>query len=91
MSAAPPYKCTPVFDENTLPVGMRKEHRTKPGVWGIIRVLDGQLRYRVLDPVSETILDSQNPGLVLPDQPHSIETLGPMRMQVEIYDRLPDL
>jgi len=28
-----PYKCTPVFDENTLPAGLRKEHRTKPGVW----------------------------------------------------------
>lgn len=41
-----PYKCTPVFDENTLPAGLRREHRTKPGVWGVIRVLDGRLRYR---------------------------------------------
>lgn len=85
-----PYKCTPVFDENTLPNGLRKEHRTKLGVWGIIRVLDGQLRYRVLDPISETILDAEHPGLVLPDQPHFVEPLGPMRMQVEFYDRLPD-
>ncbi|MGB9119775.1 MAG: DUF1971 domain-containing protein [Candidatus Angelobacter sp.] len=23
----------------TLPVGLRREHRTKPGVWGVIRVL----------------------------------------------------
>jgi tellurite resistance-related uncharacterized protein len=34
-----PYKTTPVFDENTLPGGLRKDHRTKAGVWGIIRVL----------------------------------------------------
>ena len=91
MSATSPYKRTPVFDENTLPAGLRREHRTKPGVWGIIRVLDGRLRYRVLDLVSEKILDSQNPGLVLPDQPHFVEALGPMRMQVEFYDHLPDL
>ena len=91
VSATSPYKRTPIFDENTLPAGLRREHRTKPGVWGVIRVLDGRLRYRVLEPVSESILDARNPGLVLPDQPHLVEALGPMRMQVEFYDHLPDL
>lgn len=86
MSAPAPYKSTPVFDENTLPAGLRREHRTKVGVWGVIRVLEGRLRYRVLDPVSETILDSKHSGLVLPDQPHSVEPLGAMRMQVDFYD-----
>lgn len=88
--AAAPYKRTPVFDENTLPAGLRREHRTKPGVRGVIRVLEGQLRYRVLDPASETILEPGRPGLVLPDQRHLVEPLGPMRMQVEFYDRPPD-
>lgn len=90
MSAPEPYKSTPVFDENTLPGGLRKEHRTKAGVWGIIRVLEGRLRYRVLDPITETILDPDHPGLVLPDQPHFVEPLGAMRMQVEFYDRDPE-
>lgn len=75
--------------QNTLPATLRKEHRTKPRVWGVIRVLDGRLRYQVLDPASETILDPDCPGLVLPDQPHFVEPLGPMRMQVEFYDRMP--
>lgn len=91
MSAKTLYKCTPIFDENMLPAGLRKEHRTKLGVWGVIWVFDGQVRYRVLDPVSETILDSQHPGLVLPDQPHFVEALGPIRMQVGFYHCLPDL
>jgi tellurite resistance-related uncharacterized protein len=91
MSATSPYKRTPVFDENTLPAGLRKEHRTKLGVWGVIRVLEGRVRYRVLDPVAETILDPENPGLVLPHQPHCVEPLGQMRMQVEFYDHLPNL
>lgn len=91
-SAAPvPYKCTPVFDENTLPEALRREHRTKPGVWGIIRVLDGRLRYQVLDPVSEVILERGRPGLVRPDQPHRVEPVGAMRMQVEFYREMPDL
>jgi len=89
MSAPEPYKSTPVFDENTLPAGLRREHRTKAGVWGVIRVLEGSLRYRVLDPVSEIILDPNHPGVVLPDQSHFVEPLGAMRMQVDFYDRHP--
>jgi tellurite resistance-related uncharacterized protein len=86
-----PYKSTPVFDENTLPPGLRREHRTKLGVWGVIRVLEGRVRYEVLDPASEVILDAAHPGLVLPGVPHRVEPLGAMRMQVEFYDRSPDL
>ena len=89
--SATPYKRTLVFDENTLPAGLRREHRTKAGVWGVIRVLDGRLRYQVLDPSSEAILEPGRPGLIRPDEPHLVEPLGPMRMQVEFYDRMPDL
>jgi tellurite resistance-related uncharacterized protein len=89
--SAKPYKTTPVFDEITLPEGLRREHRTKAGTWGIIRVLDGRLRYRVLDPSSETILEPGHPGLIRPDEPHLVEPLGRMRMQVEFYHEMPDL
>lgn len=84
-----PYKSTPVFDADTLPAGLQREHRTKAGVWGIIRVKEGKLRLRFLEPMSETILDPQSPGLILPDQPHLVEPLGPMRMHVEFYDQNP--
>ncbi len=79
-----------MFDEHSLPAGLRREHRTKLGVWGVIRVLEGRLRYEVLDPVSETILDPAHPGLVLPNIPHRVEPLGPVRMQVDFYDQKPD-
>jgi tellurite resistance-related uncharacterized protein len=90
-SSKVPYKCTPIFDETTLPAGLRREHRTKAGVWGVIRVLEGRLRYHVLESNSEVILEPGHPGPLLPDQPHLVEPLGPMRMQVEFYNRLPDL
>ena len=94
LAASPPttpYKSTPVFDEVTLPAGLRREHRTKAGTWAVIRVLDGRLRYQVLEPNSEVILEPGRPGLILPEQPHLVEPLGPVRMQVEFYDHLPDL
>ena len=90
-SAPAPYKCTSVFDENTLPAALRREHRLKPGVWGVIRVIEGRLRYQVLKPASEVILEAGHPGLVRPDEPHLVEPLGSMRMQVEFYNQLPDL
>lgn len=89
--AAVPYNRTPIYDENSLPKGLRRKHRTKPCVWGVIRVLDGRLRYVVIEPASEVILEPGRPGLVLPDQPHFVEPLGSMRMQLEFYNRMPDL
>lgn len=88
-----PYKSTPVFDETTLPDALRREHRTKDGVWGVIRVLEGELKFVVAGDAqgsdSETILTPQRPGLVLPQQTHHVEPLGKMRMQVDFYDRAP--
>ena len=54
-------------------------------------MLDGRLRYQVLNPVSEMILDRDHFGLVLPDVPHLVEPLGPMRIQIEFYNQMPNL
>ena len=88
-----PYRSTPVFDETTLPAALRREHRTKDGTWGVIRVLEGELRLVIAGDShgggSETILTPERPGLVLPQQTHHVEPLGRMRMQVEFHDRAP--
>jgi tellurite resistance-related uncharacterized protein len=84
-----PYRSTPVFDEISLPAALRKEHRTKAGVWGVIRVIEGRLKLTLLDRPSETILTPDRPGLILPEQPHRVEPLGRMRMQVDFYDKPP--
>lgn len=57
-------------------------------------MLEGRLRYCVLDPASEaiaseTILEPGRPGLVLPDRPHRVEPLGARRMKVEFYAGAP--
>ncbi len=90
MAAPAPYRSTPVFDQDTLPAALRREHRTKPGVWGVIRILEGRLRLDYGDGSSPRILSPDAPGLVLPDQPHRVEPLGAMRMQVDFYDTPPE-
>lgn len=88
---AAPYRSTPVFDETSLPQALRNMHQTKAGVWGVIRVLEGELRLTYVDPPSEKLLTPGNPGLTTPQQTHFVTPLGPMRMQVDFYDEPPTL
>lgn len=86
-----PYPSTPVFDEVTLPAALRSQHETKPGVWAVIRVLQGALRCTILDPHSEHVLTPDSPGLVEPQQKHFVTPVGAMKCQVDFYDAPPVL
>lgn len=79
------YRRTPIFTEDTLPQGLRHRHQTRAGVWALITVIEGRLRFRRLDPLSETILDPAAPGVVAPEEPHEVEPLGAVRLFVEFY------
>lgn len=83
------YRRTPVFAEDTIPAGLRRAHRTKPGVWGLIHVLQGRLRFRALAahprPQSQRLLSAGEQIVVAPEQPHEVEPDGPVRFFVEFY------
>ena len=84
-----PYKTTPVFDHQSIPLALLREHRTKAGVWGMVRVLEGELRLIFGDASPDQLLSPANPGLVAPEQPHWVEPIGPVRMQIEFYAAAP--
>jgi tellurite resistance-related uncharacterized protein len=86
----PPYRSTPVFDETTLPAALRARHNTKAGVWGMVCVLEGRVKLTYLDPPAERILETGMTGLLLPQQDHFVEPLGPMKMRVDFYDSPPE-
>jgi tellurite resistance-related uncharacterized protein len=83
-----PYKTTAEFDESSLPAALRQDHATKPGTWGLIRVLAGEVQLTFADGRAE-ILSPAKPGIVAPQERHRAEPLGPMRMQVEFYREPP--
>lgn len=82
-----PYKRTATFTETTVPGALLDDHSTKDGVWGLIRVEEGQLRYCVTDPrrpASERVLTAETlPGVVEPTILHRVEPIGPVRFHVE--------
>jgi tellurite resistance-related uncharacterized protein len=84
-----PYRSSPTFTAETLPAALRKEHRTKRGVWGVINVLEGALRYCKEDGSADEMLGPEKPGLVRPDEPHHVEVVGPVSVRIDFYDHEP--
>lgn len=79
-----PYKRTRQFDQSTVPAGLLRRHNTKPGVWGRICIVEGEILYRILEPAFEEILLRPGlDGIVEPTQDHELEPRGPVEFFVE--------
>ena len=86
-----PYKETPLFDAESLPAALQARHETRAGVWALIQVAEGRVRYRIHAPFdSEEELAPGTPGVVLPEVPHQLELLGPVALRVEFWRRRPE-
>mgnify|MGYP000650890149 FL=1 len=80
------YKKTPEFTNESIPNGLLKAHKTKDGTWGKIVILEGTLRYRILEPDLEEIeLSPEKFGVVEPTVLHEVEPLTDIRFYVEFY------
>lgn len=79
------YKKTAIFDQKSLPEGFRKNHNTKQGVWAVIHVLEGKLRYVIADQSGEQILTPENKGIIFPEQIHRVEAIGKVSFYVEFH------
>lgn len=78
------YQRTPEFTEETVPPGLKKRHNTKAGVWARIRILEGSLLYRILEPaIEEHRLSPGHDGIIEPQIEHQIEMNEPVRFYVE--------
>ena len=78
------------WDQDTLPIGLRRRHRTAEEVWGLLRVHEGSVRLRIetSPPVEHTL----GPGGCQPipaGVPHELTLDGPFRLVLEFWGRLP--
>jgi tellurite resistance-related uncharacterized protein len=79
-----PYKRTPEFTEASVPKGLLHGHRTKAGTWGKIVVIEGRLRYRILEPeVVDIDLSPTAFGVVEPGVLHEVLPIGNVLFYVE--------
>jgi tellurite resistance-related uncharacterized protein len=80
---------TPVFDEQSLPEAIRSEHRTKPDVWGLLRVLEGAATLVFTGDGREVEVTPSRPAVIPPQETHFVRLGGAVRLQVEFYRQQP--
>ncbi len=77
------YKQTPEFSESSIPAGLLRDHSTKTGTWGLIKVREGQLHYTAGD--HQQVVDESEAGVVVPNMLHSVAPVAQVRFCVEFY------
>lgn len=81
------YRRTAEFTRETVPIGLLRAHSTKAGVWGLLRVRRGRIRYCLEGPASEsTVLDHGGTIVIVPEALHHVEILdNDSAFHVEFY------
>jgi tellurite resistance-related uncharacterized protein len=78
------YRRTPTFDQDSVPPGLLKAHSTRPGTWGRIVVVRGELLYRIIEPeLEEVLLSARTFGVVEPGALHEVAPIGEVEFYVE--------
>lgn len=82
------YGRTPDFTPETLPDALKSAHSTKPGVWGLIHVLEGRLLYALEPPHRGlTVLAERETAPIPPEIPHRVAFTEGGRFFVEFYKK----
>ncbi len=77
------YKTTAWWTDKTVPSGVLRSHRTRPGTWGRLEVAEGRIRYAAGPPAAvDAVLEAGESAIVVPEHPHHVELLGPSRFRV---------
>jgi tellurite resistance-related uncharacterized protein len=77
-------RSSPEWDEQTIPVGLLRNHRVASGTWGRIVVRDGRLRFTASTaPTLHVILGAGAFQAIPPDVDHRVEPLGSVRFCID--------
>ena len=82
---ARPYKRSPVYTGSTVPKGFLRNHSTRDGVWGVIHVVSGMLRFSVPSTGHEEVLAPDRTGIAEPTVEHRVAPQGPVEFYIEFW------
>ena len=80
------YRTIGPFGAQTLPTGLRAEHRLKEGTWGVLELSEGSLRF-VWDDERGGADELAAPArfIVPPQVPHHVEGEGPFALTIAFH------
>ena len=73
------------FDADTVPAGLRRDHRLADRTWGVVRVLEGRARLTLdTTPPIERRLGPGDRQALPPGVTHAVHVDGPVALAVDI-------
>lgn len=80
-------RSSPVWDEHTIPGGLRRAHRLATGTWATITVHSGALSFSMRsEPTRSIDLDPDSPPQAIPPEvEHEIAPLGAVRLSMQFF------
>jgi tellurite resistance-related uncharacterized protein len=76
------------WDQDTLPAGLQRSHRTAGGVWGMLRVIRRVVGFHLgACPPLAGVLAVGSAQPIPPGVQHDITVTGPARLVVEFWGR----
>ena len=76
------------FDAATLPAGLRRAHRVADRTWGLLRVLEGSVRFGLeTEPPLDVVLAAGATQPIPPGIDHAVSLEGPVRLAVDYLVR----
>ncbi|MEO1169440.1 MAG: DUF1971 domain-containing protein [Pseudomonadota bacterium] len=76
---------TPVFTEQTVPTGLLRHHKTKPGVWAVITIMSGTLEFIDEQKGETRRLEAGDRHVIAPQALHCVKPCGSAAFFVEFY------
>ncbi len=81
-----PYQQTAVFDQDSIPAGLLRDHQLKVGTWGKIHVIEGKLILEFIGDDGEiVVLTNGKPGIIPPQQLHQVSAAEAVKFFVEFH------
>ena len=78
------YTRTKMFDQDTIPQPLLKDHSTAEHSWAIIHMVSGELKY-IIGENDTYILEPGCNGVIEPNVLHHIKPLGQVEFFIEFY------
>ena len=78
------------WDQDSLPAGLLRAHRTAEGRWGRLQVLDGSVDFQFEREGAPVVhLESGSGQTIPPGAPHHLVPAGAVRLELELWGRGP--
>ncbi len=86
-----PSRSSPIFTQDTIPAALQAEHALAPGHWGMLNVLEGSLRFVILETGEDHTISAPGRITIHPRMRHRVAIDGAVRCRIDFFRDKQDL